>query len=206
MTIHRMTTACLTLALVVTLTGCAATTTSFDNAFSLGPATRTTATPTATPKPVAGDTDGDGKVSAFEKQVLDASAPKAYRMPDGSTVRIDPAQPLPAAVVKVIAAKALPLVRTMQDGGEPRQRGLLSLMAQADAALAESGRGVIYVYPTVNQTRDANGNLVSAPVWATTASGSPSTGIAPLASRSAIVSAAHDWAAPRDFDIIEVGK
>jgi hypothetical protein len=60
MTFHRVTIACLTLTLVVTLTGCAATTASLDSALSLG-AAKTTTTATPTPKPVAGDTEAGGR-------------------------------------------------------------------------------------------------------------------------------------------------
>lgn len=148
MTVHRLTTTFLTLAVVVTLTGCS-TASGASDVLNPAAAAATTATPTATPKPVAGDTDGDGKLSAFEAQILASHVPKAYRMPDGSTMQINPDKPLPAAVVKIIKAKAArPVATMMANSSEVNSKALYALELQLTADSAAIGKHHIYVFQT----------------------------------------------------------
>jgi hypothetical protein len=64
-------------------------------------------------EPIEGDTDGDGKLSAWESEQLMKSV---YILPDGSAVPIPKDQPLPQAVVDAVEAVVSPPAQYLASG------------------------------------------------------------------------------------------
>ena len=160
------------------------------------------ASETATPTPTAipGDRDGNGTLSAFEKQILAKSAVHDYTMPDGSVVAIDPTRPLPAEVAEVVKNEAAPDAAALGTAtGKEREVQLGNVMSRADAIADATGKDVIFVYPTISAT-DSLGGYEN--VWATTASHKDSTGIAAVQSRDAVLADAQNWAGSRGYEVI----
>ncbi|WP_130176592.1 hypothetical protein [Cryobacterium sp. SO1] len=103
-----------------------------------------TQTPTPTPTAIPGDADGNGSRSEFEKQLLAKNAVRDYTLPDGSVIKIDPTQPLPAEVTALIVSAAAPLVEQMTSSYDkvslPPQEQIQALIAEQSAA---TGRGIV---------------------------------------------------------------
>ena len=186
------------LALAALLTGCSPA--SGDLAGLVPGAGQGLASETATPTPTAipGDRDGNGSLSEFEKQILAKNAVHAYTMPDGSVVQIDPTRPLPAAVAEVVKSESAPTAAALGTArGYEKSDQLGNLMGKADSIQDTTGKGVIFVYPSVSTTPAGDEN-----VWATTASHTKSTGIAAVASRDTVVADAQSWASTRGYEVI----
>ena len=186
------------LLLAALLTGCSPA--SGDLAGLVPTAGPAPASETATPTPTAipGDRDGNGTLSEFEKQILAKSAVRDYTMPDGSVVPIDPTQPLPAGVVAVVKSDSAPTAAALGAArGHEKSDQLGNLMSKADSIQDTTGKGVIFVYPSVSTTPAGDEN-----VWATTASHTRSTGIAAVASRDTVVADAQTWSGTRGYEVI----
>jgi hypothetical protein len=150
---------------------------------------------------VAGDTDGDGKLSAFEAQIVASHASKAYKMPDGSTVQANPDKPLPAAVVQIIKAKAAAPVAIMKaTAGDANMHALETVWHQMEADSAATGKHLMYVIHSASVILGTRASVHL--VWAAMASGVGSTGIPVDVSRARFLAAAHDWADGRGYDVI----
>lgn len=137
----------------IALTGCAAASGSIG---ALIPAVAS-ATPTVSPTPeqLVGDKDGNGSVSEFEKQLLAKNAPRDYTMPDGSVVKVDPTQPLPAAIVTVIRDLATPIVASNTSArGETLGAMYTAITALADQQTAATGRSVVIFHHTWSLSLD----------------------------------------------------
>jgi hypothetical protein len=182
--------------------GLAGCTTSTDNA--IGPTSSSQeATPVATPVAIPGDTNGDGKLSKFEEQVLASHAPRDYTMPDGSVVKIDPTQPLPEPVKAVIATQSAPFVSVLNTKNEEQKNvALAGLMKFSNEKKIETGRPVIIIYPELSAENYTPGNAGYVTVWASIASDVQSTGLKVTRTKEEMLSAAQAWANPRGYDVI----
>jgi hypothetical protein len=195
--VNRITTGIVGAMLAFALAGCAAT-----DSGSLVPDLAVSAAPAiSTPTPISGDTDGDGQLSAFEKQVLAQNAGRPYTMPDGSIVQIDPAQPLPTAVVaaiqEAIRPTALMVAAVSGDGQGERLTAMYDVM---EAHAAATGRGIMFVYRTTSAIPGSHTGLLR--VWATKATSVSGTGINVNEDRDVVVQAAERWAATRNYEVI----
>ncbi|ANJ28177.1 hypothetical protein [Agromyces aureus] len=171
------------------LTGC----TTVANSFL--PATDTpNAAASAVPAPIEGDTDGDGELSEFEKQVLARNAPRDINLHDGTVVVVTPGQPLPLPVIDQIVADAAPgAAQTQTDDEFAPMAGVRSIREVASSYANEIGRTVVIVY------RDFG-------AWGTISSVDESGGteLAGTSDQDAMVAAATDWAESHDAYVVVV--
>jgi len=171
------------------LTGC----TTVANSFL--PATDTpNAAASAAPAPIEGDTDGDGELSEFEKQVLARNAPRDINLHDGTVVVVTPGQPLPQPVIDQIVADAAPgAAQTQTDDEFAPMAGVRSIREVASSYANEIGRTVVIVY------RDFG-------AWGTISSVDESGGteLAGTSDQDAMVAAATDWAESHDAYVVVV--
>lgn len=201
---HIVTTTATLILLAALLTGCS-TVAAGSMPFADPAVPAATATASATPAPTAipGDRDDDGELSEFEKQVLAKDAPRDYTMPDGSVVKIDPTQPLPDAVKAVVTAESVQMTSTSgTDNGEQKLNALADLIKFADAKEVETGKPIIIIYETLNVVSLNQGSPVTELVWASTASGTHSTGLEVTKSKEEMLAAAQAWAGPRGYEVI----
>jgi hypothetical protein len=173
------------------LTGC----TTLDASF-LPDTTDTTpqAAATAAPAPIEGDSDGDGELSEFEKQVLARNAPRNITLHDGTVVVVTPGQPLPQPVIDQMVADAAPGAAQAQTDDEfAPMAGIRSIREVASSYANELGRTVVIVY------RDFG-------AWTTISSVDESggTGLAGTSDQDAMVAAATDWAQSHDAYVVVV--
>ncbi|POH66065.1 MULTISPECIES: hypothetical protein [Cryobacterium] len=154
---------------------------------SLLPDTAPTPQATATASaPIEGDSNGDGKLSEFEKQVLTRNAPRDITLHDG-TVIVTPGRPLPQPVIDQIAADAAPGAAQAQTDDEfAPMAGIRSMPEVASSYADELGRTVDIVY--------------GGGVWDTISSVDESGGteLAGTSDQEAMVTAATDWAESHD--------
>jgi hypothetical protein len=156
----------------------------------------------ATPTPLAGDTDGDGKLSGFEQEELAKSEPLEYTLPDGTVTLIDQRSPLPTEVVEVIKASLAPgaaeLTQLVEDGnGRARIDALKVILNDASAA---TGRTLVAVLQDGGRAR----TTVADPwqnTWAAIASGGMSVGVNET-NKDAAIAAAQAWAKGHEADVI----
>lgn len=171
------------------------------SACSVGGSTSDEATvasePIKTAEPIPGDTDGDGELSEFEKQVHASKAPRDYAMPDGSLVAIDPTEPLPEPVKQVIAEAAVPIIAPMKatSDGDVFGPAYTSLRAEADAQAEATGKRVVYLFSKQG---------ASAIEWGTAASGLKSTGLLAEPSKDAMLPKVQSWADSMEYEVIIV--
>jgi hypothetical protein len=201
-TINRAAVATATVTIVLALVGCSST-----GGASLIPEPPRAAAATTKPTPTAipGDTDGDGKLSAFEKQVLAQNASRDYTMPDGSIVKIDPKEPLPEAVKAIVTEKIAPATEALRattnaDQNEAAVEALRnSLTSQSEA----TGKPVVTVFNRMAAVDGQPGATRS--VWASLPSGQKSTGIAANSDKDTMIATVTAWAEPRGYEVIVVG-
>ncbi|MFF2274108.1 hypothetical protein ACFVTX_17670 [Agromyces sp. NPDC058136] len=177
-------TALLTLLL---LTGCATV-----DASSL-PDTATTPN-TAASAAIEGDTDEDGELSEFEKQVFARNAPRDITLHDGTVVVVTPGQPLPQPVIDQIVADAVPGAAPAQTDDEfAPMAGIRSIREVATSYANEFGRAVVIVYWGFG-------------AWGTVSSVDESggTGLAGTSDKDAMVAAATGWAESHDAYVVVV--
>jgi hypothetical protein len=200
---RRILLAVATLVTLGALTGCSATGSTVTAgsmpfaAAATAPATEATPTPTAIP----GDTDGNGKLSEFEKQILAQNAVRDYTMPDGSIVKIDPTQPLPDAVVAVLQAKSAATAEAMRTAGTSDElvaaSGAMADAVKADAAA--TGKQLVYIFQGNNQA--SSGNEI---MWGSSPSGVGSTGLTASPDKDAFMASVEAWATPRNYEIVVI--
>lgn len=177
----------LTLAL---LTGCTTSEPSFLPDTDSNP--QADATPTLAP--IEGDSDGDGELSEFEKQVLARNAPRDITLHDGTVVVVTPGQPLPQPVIDQMVADAAPGAALAQTDDEfAPMAGMRSLREVAGSYANELGRTIIIVYWGFG-------------AWGTVSSVDESggTGLAGTTDQDAMVAAATDWADSHDAYVVVV--
>jgi hypothetical protein len=124
-TVRTATAAASGLLALAVLTGC-----------TTGPDTDPTPPATATASaPIEGDSNGDGKLSEFEKQVLARNAPRDITLHDGTVVVVaTPGQPLPQPVIDQIAADATPgAAQTQTDDEFAPMAGIRSMREVASS-------------------------------------------------------------------------
>lgn len=173
------------------LTGC----TTGNASFLSDTGTTPQAAATAAPAPIEGDSDGDGELSEFEKQVLATNAPRDITLHDGTVVVVTPGQPLPQPVMDQIAADAAPgAAQTQTDDEFAPMAGIRSIREVASSYANELGRIVVIVY------RDGFGTWSS--ISSVDASGG--TELAGTSDRDAMVAAVTDWAESHDAYVIVV--
>ncbi|TIH28600.1 hypothetical protein [Subtercola vilae] len=105
-------------------------------------------TAAATPTPIPGDTDGDGKLSEFEKEQLASKAIRTYTMSDGSKVHFDPTQPLPDSVASDIsdrAQEAMSAVNHAGLDGDAQDAAMKGMFAFVDTQAEAIGRPIVLV-------------------------------------------------------------
>ncbi|WP_022892395.1 hypothetical protein [Agromyces subbeticus] len=144
--------------------------------------------------PIEGDSDGDGELSEFEKQVLARHAPRDITLHDGTVVVVTPGQPLPQPVIDQIAADAAPGAAQTQTADEfAPMAGTRSIREVANSYANELGRTVVIVYQGFG-------------VWGTisTVDESGGPGLAGSSDRDALVAAATDWAESHDAYVVVV--
>ncbi|WP_130176901.1 hypothetical protein [Cryobacterium sp. SO1] len=191
--------------LALTLTGCSASASSTN---VLAPSARSaSAVPTPTPTAIPGDTDGDGTLSEFEKQVAAQNAPRDYALPDGTVVSIDPKVPLPAEVVAAIrgqfaeyGAYALAL-SSHSDVSEQQARSDVSATFLADLdALAEAlGKGIVLTYQAQSSVPGGGEETL----WVCTASKGQYP-VQALADGDKFNADVQAWAASRGYEVIYI--
>ena len=183
-TIRTATAAASGLLALAVLTGC-----------TTGPDTDPTPPATATASaPIEGDSNGDGKLSEFEKQVLARNAPRDITLHDGTVVVVTPGQPLPQPVIDQIAADAAPgAAQTQTDDEFAPMAGIRSMREVASSYADELGRTVVIVYWGLG-------------VWGTISSVEESGGteLAGTSDQAAMVAAATDWAESHDAYMVVV--
>ncbi|GAA1819061.1 hypothetical protein [Agromyces neolithicus] len=148
----------------------------------------------AAPVPIEGDTDGDGELSEFEKQVLARNAPRDITLHDGTVVVVTPGQPLPQQVIDQIVADAAPGAAQAQTDDEfAPMAGIRSIREVASSYADEIGRTVVIVYWGFG-------------AWGTVSSVDESSGIelAGTSDQDAMVAAATDWAESHDAYVVVV--
>ncbi|MFC9558308.1 hypothetical protein [Agromyces sp. NPDC056965] len=169
------------------LTGC----TNADASFL--PETQTTPNAAASAA-IEGDTDEDGELSEFEKQVLARNAPRDITLHDGTVVVVTPGRPLPQPVIDQIIADAAPGAAQAQTDDEfAPMAGMRSLREVATSYANEFGRTVVIVY-------------LGFGAWGTVSSVDESggTGLAGTSDQDAMVAAATDWADSHDAYVVVV--
>lgn len=174
------------LLMLALLTGC----TTADN--SLLPGADTTTNEAATS--IEGDTDGDGELSEFEKQILERNAPRDITLHDGTVVVVTPGQPLPQPLIDQIIADAAPGAAQAQTDDEfAPMAGERSIREVASTYAHEIGRTVVIVYWGIG-------------AWGTVSSVDESggTGLAGSSDQEAMVAAATDWAESHDAYVVVV--
>jgi hypothetical protein len=159
----------------------------------------------ATPTPIAGDTDGDGKVSGFEQEALAKTQPIEYVLPDGTTALIDQSAPLPPEVVDAIksslAGGAAELTQLVADGnGQARIDALRVILNDASAA---TGRALVVVLQDGGRERIT----VAEPwnnTWGTIASGKVRPDVQEI-DRDTAIAGAEAWAKGHEAEVIVLG-
>ena len=188
-TIRTATAAASGLIALALLTGCTT------GGTSLLPDTAPTPQATATASaPIEGDSNGDGMLSEFEKQVLARNAPRDTTLHDGTVVVVTPGQPLPQPVIDQIAADAAPgAAQARTDDEFAPMAGIRSIREVASSYADELGRTVVIVYWGLG-------------VWGTISSVEESGGteLAGTSDQAAMVAAATDWAESHDAYMVVV--
>lgn len=188
-TIRTATAAAAGLLTIAVLTGCTTGNASFL------PDTDTTPQAIATASaPIEGDSDGDGELSEFEKQVLARNAPRDITLHDGTVVVVTPGQPLPQPVIDQIAADAAPgAAQAKTDDEFAPMAGIRSIREVASSYANELGRTVVIVYWGFG-------------AWGTISSVDESGGteLAGTSDQAAMVAAATDWAESHDAYVVVV--
>jgi hypothetical protein len=184
------TTAAAGLLAVAVLTGCTTGNASIPSDTDMIPQAAETAS-----APGEGDSNGDGELSEFEKQVLATNAPRDITLPDGTVVGVTPGQALPQPVIDQIAADAAPGVAKTQTADEfAPMAGIRSIREVASSYANELGRTVVIV------SQDDFGTWGS--ISSVDASGG--TGLAGTSDRDAMVTAVTDWAESHDAYVVVV--
>ncbi|MGH2617241.1 MAG: hypothetical protein ACRDJC_18565 [Thermomicrobiales bacterium] len=155
----------------------------------------THATPnTAASAAIEGDTDEDGELSEFEKQVLARNAPRDITLHGGTGVVVTPGQPLPQPLIDQIIADAAPGAAQAQTDDEfAPMAGVRSIREVATSYANEFGRTVVIVYwgfgawDTVSSVDESGG-----------------TGLAGTSDHDELVAAATDWAESHDAYVVVV--
>ena len=189
-TIRTATAAAAVVLAMTVLTGC----TTGNASFLSDTGTTPQAAATAPPAPIEGDSDGDGELSEFEKQVLARNAPRDITLHDGTVVVVTPGQPLPQPVIDQIAADAAPGAAQAQTADEfAPMAGISSIREVASSYANELGRTLVIVYWGFG-------------VWGTISSVDESGGteLAGTSDRDAMVAAATDWAESHDAYVVVV--
>ncbi len=189
-TIRTATAAAAVVLAMTVLTGC----TTGNASFLSDTGTTPQAAATAPPAPIEGDSDGDGELSEFEKQVQATNAPRDITLHDGTVVVVTPGQPLPQPVIDQIAADAAPGAAQAQTADEFAPiAGIRSIREVASSYANELGRTLVIVY------RDFS-------VWGTISSVDESGGteLAGTSDQDAMVAAATDWAESHDAYVVVV--
>ncbi|MFF2389145.1 hypothetical protein [Agromyces sp. NPDC058104] len=146
------------------------------------------------PVPIEGDTDGNGELSEFEKQVLERNAPRDITLHDGTAVVVTPGQPLPQQVIDQIVADAAPGAAKAQTDDEfAPMAGIRSIREVASTYADQIGRTVVIVY-------------WGSGAWSTISSvdASGGTELAGTSDQDAMVAAATDWAETHDAYVVVV--
>lgn len=189
------------LAAVASLSACGATgPTSFVP--TAEPAASTTETVTE-PAVIEGDTDGNGKLSEFEKQVAAKHAPRDYTLPDGTVISIDPGKPLPEEVLAKLRADALPHIAIMQENANLVSGDAYMLMkADMDADADATGKGLVYVYNGLSSIPGTIGETEM--LWLTSASNVRVMGIMGTPDFETLYAAADSWASKRGYEVVVI--
>jgi len=187
------------LLLAVTLSGCSV---GGGSTSALAPVVAE-ATPSAAPTPteIPGDTNGDGKLSEREKEILAKNAPRDFTLTDGTVVSVDPQAPLPAEVVDELFAQLLPFADKLRtspaDGRSPGN--IADMRDQVDALSDSLGKGLVVIFKT--QSNDGSGNIA---LWACMASGIRISPVQALADGDVLNAEVQTWAETRGYEVIRV--
>lgn len=184
--------------LTLILTGCSATTTSPNALAPVVEAESPTSAPT--PKAIPGDTNEDGKLSEFEKQVVADTALRSYTLLDGSTVDVAPAQPLPAAVVAAIQEQASPIAESFRFAeGDAVTPPMEAMRENVDAQAESVGKGIVFVAQGISD--DGSGPIS---VWVMVASKIDVSPVKPDTDFNVVLAGSQTWAASRNYEVITI--
>jgi len=186
------------LLLTVLLAGCSASTNSPSVLEPVAAAVTPTGSPTQTAIP--GDTNADGTLSEFEKQKVAKSAVRSYTLPDGSSIDVDPSQPLPDAVVAALQAQASPIAQSIRFAeGDATIQPSEAMRASVEEQAALLDRGITYVFQALSD--DGSGPLS---MWMMVASNIDVSPVVPNPEMSVTLAAAQGWASTRNYEVITI--
>jgi len=186
--------------LAVTLTGCSAHGGEATSS-ALAPVVASDEPATA-PAPTAttGDTNGDGKLSEREKEILTKNAPRAFTLTDGTVVSIDPQGPLPAEVVATLKQRMAPLGADVAAATTETTWKVLDLIkTEADHVAASVGRGIVFTFQC-----ESSYDFESVTVWAASSSGNQDGAVQANPDGDAFNAEVQAWAASRDYEVIHI--
>jgi len=198
------------IALTTTLVSCSA---AADTLRDLAAATPTAAvTPAA--KPLEGDLNGDGKLTAFETEWLAKTkaetAVRDYTLLDGTVVQVDPAQALTDPVRADIAAQFaddIAVTQSTTDGGtrDPRTKIMID---KINTVAGATGRDIVIIYPSLSRVSSDVRQTATHIVWSSINNapegGNPFTGPNYDVDREAYIAKATEVAGDK-YDVIVVG-
>lgn len=160
-----------------------------------------TSSPSELPATIEGDTNGDGVLSEFEKQVLAQNAPRDFTMTDGTTVQVDPEVPLPPAVKDVLTQQAQPIADQYKTNTDfsPESVGALHARTRetVEAQSEAIGKPVVFVLPSPNGAGGIQ--------WFAVPSALKATGIIAESNRESMVDKVESWAEHRGYEVIVLG-
>jgi len=160
------------------------------------------ATPSAAPTPteIPGDTNGDGKLSEREKEILAKNAPRDFTLTDGTVVIIDPQAPLPAEVVAALKERLIaPTEAYLRSSSEELPARMGAIRDELALMAAETGKGVIATFES--KSNDGSGEVTT---WGSVASDIQRSPVQSLRDRGQLVAEVEAWAASRNFAVLHI--
>jgi hypothetical protein len=203
---RTMLTASSALALAALLTGCSLASGDVAGLVPSSAPAATDAVASTAPVALAGDRDGNGKLSAFEAEQLAKTAPKDYTMPDGSVVTIDQAQPLPEPVVAVLKAQVTTLAEQIvdYDGADSHDvfDSEMKLFDYVNQQAEATGKKIVAVFSVEGLDPASN---EPGTYWTAAASGGEYGNLAPIQGtldKASAIAQVEAWGVAKGYELI----